>query len=376
MEAKKSKFKLAYELLNEHVVAVLIIISIILVIFSFFAPYFLTLNAKYVSLDFKDTGAIGDTVGGLMNPFIAMAGVSMTFLAFYMQYKANKIQVDNFSTEQKKQTELLQEQLFFRLVENLNQRVVNFSYSKSDNREVVSTSYDAIHSLSKAFKIVIDDKCNSFGRQLLAKYPDRVGDVQYRKILQANSLSHFRSQEEISEFRDKLINKNDFNERWEYLKAFIGSTDNKDSKVVDALKSIARVLFYKLDLHEKKGVYFGTYDDIYNDYGGFLDGYMKNLRYLLKFIENNDSNDFFIDYIMNNLSTQELVLIFYYCASRKSGPEFKRLVKRYDLLKDVHLARNSFIDSPSEEELSAEIEAILNFDEEEMLNFYQRKGNS
>lgn len=103
---------------------------------------------------------------------------------------------------------------------------------------------------------------------------------------------------------------------------------------------------------------------------------MKNLLYLMKFIEKSGSTNFFSDYIVNNISTQELVLIFYYCASRQPGSEFKRLVKKYDMLADVHLARNTFIDSPSKDELSIEIEAILNHEEKEILDCYLRAGIS
>ena len=40
-------------------------------------------------LDFSDTGEIGDTIGGIMGPFIAIAAAGLTFIAFWVQYKAN-----------------------------------------------------------------------------------------------------------------------------------------------------------------------------------------------------------------------------------------------------------------------------------------------
>nr|WP_315423160.1 putative phage abortive infection protein [uncultured Pedobacter sp.] len=374
MTLLKTKLKSGYQLLNKHVIKTLVFISIILVVFSFFAPYLLTLQTSNVNLQFQNTGAIGDTVGGLMNPFIALSSVCVTFLAFYMQYKANKIQVDNFSTEQKKNNELLQEQLFFRLIENLNQRIVNFSYSETTGTNIKEySSYAALNHVTKAFKASIDSRSNSFGRGLLADIPERIPNVNIMKILALNNLSIFAQPKEVEDFKTALIKK-DKNERWEYLKNFIGSTDTKDEKTLEALKSITRVMFYKLALFEKEELYFQAYDDVYNTYGGFIDGYIKNLHYLLRFIEKNDSNDFFSDYIVSNITTQEFVIIFYYCASRKSGPDFKRLVRKYDLLNDLIPARNNFIDSPSEEELLREIDSILNYEEEEMLNYYQRNS--
>lgn len=90
---------------------ILLVISSLLIIFSFFAPYIFTFGAKYASLNFTDTGAIGDTLGGIMNPFIAIGGILLTFLAFYMQIKANQIQITQFnqSVENEKQITLRNE---------------------------------------------------------------------------------------------------------------------------------------------------------------------------------------------------------------------------------------------------------------------------
>ena len=66
-------------------------ISLLLVVFGCFAPRIFT-GEGCERLDFTETGQIGDTIGGLMGPFIAMAGVFLTFVAFLMQVKANEIQ--------------------------------------------------------------------------------------------------------------------------------------------------------------------------------------------------------------------------------------------------------------------------------------------
>ena len=72
----------------------------LLLLFSCLAPILFT---NYYSFwDFTETGQIGDTIGGIMNPFIAIGGVFMTFLAFYMQIRANKIQREQFQNTLKK----------------------------------------------------------------------------------------------------------------------------------------------------------------------------------------------------------------------------------------------------------------------------------
>ena len=66
-------------------------ISLFLVIGGCFAPWLFT-GSGCERLDFTETGQIGDTIGGVMGPFIAMAGVFLTFVAFLMQVRANEIQ--------------------------------------------------------------------------------------------------------------------------------------------------------------------------------------------------------------------------------------------------------------------------------------------
>lgn len=76
----------------------ILIISIGIIAFSFIAPIIFTQNYLF-GLDFSKTGPIGDTIGGIMNPFIALSGVSLTFLAFYIQVIANKQQRESFRNE-------------------------------------------------------------------------------------------------------------------------------------------------------------------------------------------------------------------------------------------------------------------------------------
>lgn len=39
--------------------------------------------------DFSEKGQVGDTIGGIMGPFVAIAAAGLTFIAFWVQYKAN-----------------------------------------------------------------------------------------------------------------------------------------------------------------------------------------------------------------------------------------------------------------------------------------------
>ena len=71
----------------------LLLISIVL-----FFPYWFTIDSWH-DIDFTATGQIGDTIGGIMGPFIAIAAAILTFFAFWVQFKANEQQKRDLKIE-------------------------------------------------------------------------------------------------------------------------------------------------------------------------------------------------------------------------------------------------------------------------------------
>lgn len=73
----------------------LVVFIIIIVIICLF-PFLFTRSGW---LDFSNTGEIGDTIGGTMGPFVAIAAAILTFLAFWVQFKANEQQRKDIALE-------------------------------------------------------------------------------------------------------------------------------------------------------------------------------------------------------------------------------------------------------------------------------------
>jgi hypothetical protein len=77
-----------------------IFIPFIVVIFVIlFFPYWFT---QFQLLDFgfsEKPGEIGDTIGGTMGPFVAIAAAVLTFFAFWVQFKANEQQKSDLKIE-------------------------------------------------------------------------------------------------------------------------------------------------------------------------------------------------------------------------------------------------------------------------------------
>lgn len=90
--------------LDSKLIISVLIGGFVVLILSFLAPILFT---QFSWVDFTETGQIGDTIGGIMNPFISIVAVFVTFLAFYAQYQAN-IELGSQLIEQKKQFEVTQ----------------------------------------------------------------------------------------------------------------------------------------------------------------------------------------------------------------------------------------------------------------------------
>jgi hypothetical protein len=67
-------------------------------------PLILT-NSFFYIVNFKDTGPIGDTIGGITSPFISAVVGILTYLAFKEQIRANEINIVNFQKQLKDQQE-------------------------------------------------------------------------------------------------------------------------------------------------------------------------------------------------------------------------------------------------------------------------------
>jgi hypothetical protein len=336
---------------ESKIIKLILLLCLIVFVFSLFTPFIFTRSSFFESLDFTETGPIGDTIGGILNPFLAIIGMLLTFLAFYIQYSANKAQLKQFNKTQEKQNELLKEQQYFRIVENLNQKI--FSFSTSGN-----SSYEAINEIIKEYKNREKSQCFELGRYILTKKTHLLNETDFskleRKLIELN----------FNEFAVKNLKKDIFNldenERWEFMKRFVKVYENNDNELNEIVAGFCRINFYKLNWDEKQGFYSNCFDQINSKYSGFINSYIKNLFFLLKFIEVNDENKFYREYFIGNLSIEENLLIYYYTSSYKASLEFINLIKKFNLFDDLLNFREKFIDIPREEQLKSEIELILN----------------
>jgi hypothetical protein len=162
----------------DNVTVIMLVFAVAIIIFSFLSPLVFTLNASDEKYNFTQTGAIGDTIGGLTSPFIGLTGILLTFLAFYMQIKANQIQIKQFNDGITKENERVE------AAEKLD-CYVKLKLLKVDLEAIKK---DIIEKSKKIFSYYTEEIKYPFESHLLYRTPSK----KYVRILEIDRLSIFR----------------------------------------------------------------------------------------------------------------------------------------------------------------------------------------
>lgn len=70
------------------------------IILGIFTIVAIVLHFVFAGHKYQEYGTLGDAIGGLTNPIIAIGAAILTFVAFYIQYQANKQIQDQFKVQQ------------------------------------------------------------------------------------------------------------------------------------------------------------------------------------------------------------------------------------------------------------------------------------
>lgn len=80
--------------------------------------------------DLKETGAIGDTIGGVTSPLVGLLGALLVYFALKEQIKANELIADQFEEQKRITTRQHFEQTFFNMINIHHQIVMNISWPR------------------------------------------------------------------------------------------------------------------------------------------------------------------------------------------------------------------------------------------------------
>lgn len=269
-------------------------ISILVIIFSFLSPIIFTSASTSDTFDFTETGQIGDTIGGILNPFIALAGVLLTFLAFYMQIKANQIQITQFNQGLQKEKEI-------RIATEKKDYYNKLSLLKSDLNSIKSDIKSKAENIKKYFE---KEKESPFETNFLIRTPSK----NYTRILEIDRLSIFNG---FSMF---------LNHREEWIKDF-----SRLYNILDFLPEFFADIYQKYEYHSKD--LFEKKMEIRNGLVRLMDELSKIINLYLA--ENNREN--YLTFSASRLANETIAR--YYEIIDESFDENQNPIKETDFVK-------------------------------------------
>ncbi|AZJ35292.1 putative phage abortive infection protein [Tenacibaculum singaporense] len=285
--------------------------------FSFIAPYLLT---KFSIIDFTETGEIGDTLGGIMNPFIALGGALLTYLAFYMQFKANKLQREQFDIQIENEKKQFREEIKEQNEQFLKSQFENQFYEMirlhKENVSEISISLKS-HYLSGGQSIYSDDKVS--GREVFKYLLEEINLLYWiTKEFFPKKSSNFL----INMAYGVFFHGNNFDKKLE-------SKGPNDKNHVDFINSLININVwhshgnYKgLNQVVKRHTGFENAKELnfilFEGHSSHLAHYYRHLYQTVKFVANQDETKItysekrkYLRILRAQLSNQEQVLLFY-----------------------------------------------------------------
>ena len=179
-----------------------ILIIVIICLFPF-------LFTRSGCLDFSETGQIGDTIGGTMGPFVAIAAAILTFLAFWVQFKANEQQRNDIALERF-------ESNLFQLIQIQEEITNNLSFTPTDGADI---SYDKIFQGRQVFRFLYKEKGFTISELGIKSGIQKNGIISYEQDKDIYILDHyFRHLYRVFKFIDETpIFINDKKKKYEYV---------------------------------------------------------------------------------------------------------------------------------------------------------------
>ena len=170
--------------------------------------YFPALFTESGRLDFRNTGQIGDTIGGIMGPFVAIAAAILTFLAFWVQFKANEQQRNDIALERF-------ESNLFQLIQIQEEITNNLSFTPTDGADRL---YGSVFHGRQVFRILYKEKGIDFSEFGIKSGIQENGIISYEQDKDVYILDHyFRHLYRIFKFIDETpIFINDRKNKYEY----------------------------------------------------------------------------------------------------------------------------------------------------------------
>ncbi|PWV46450.1 putative phage abortive infection protein [Chitinophaga sp. S165] len=272
-----------------------------------------------------DTGQIGDTLGGIMGPPIAILGVILTFLAFFIQYRANAEQRQQFERsmvqqqqhfektlkEQSKTHKLEQiENRFFELLKIHKENINELTFSDEINGR---TLFRVMHHELRVIYQLLKGGVKDASGQYIFKPHNSISEMELLELAYfiffygIQIASSKQNIEKLSDFQKEM-----FNSSMQYFRKI--RNDQKRIKRLNASRKTFRFSYIDPANNKIKTCLFENVP--FNGYDNKLGHLYRHLFRSCQYILNQEILDFeqkreYIKMLRAQLSNYEQVMIYY-----------------------------------------------------------------
>ncbi|HEY5580406.1 MAG TPA: hypothetical protein VIK56_04460 [Rhodoferax sp.] len=253
-----------------------------------------------------------------------------------------------------------EDNVFFKLYESLQNRITNSSTVVGD---ATHTAHQTLKALANKFHEELSEQAIEIARLLLCKTPEQIADAHFMRIFEA--IRGLRFVESFTEERDNFISdingQRDFNARWERLKIHIGSRGEESGRLREALRATGSVNFYKIPFSERRQHYVAVVRRLSDEHGEFLDGYFKNICFLLEFAAKSVNRATYLAFLTAQLTKYELIIVFYLIAGRDGELGSMKNLRDLGIMDGLVTlgCQSLMLDFPSDEDLRNELENVF-----------------
>lgn len=330
------------------------LLFMLLVVLVCFFPYWFTREGD-PNMCFIGKGEIGDTIGGIMGPFVAIIAAFLTFIAFLIQYDANELQKKELERQKKiRQREEFEVKLYKMLDEhkdNLNHIAAGELRGRDAIPELLGELayiYGCVHFVlnslheNKKFQHIQGEQ-EKVLQYLESLYEDPKKAIMKHLLLSYNLFFYGRPYHTIENMLgSKVLLESEVYSRLKSIK-YVKSSNSFTKFIYGELNALSMLPSqYEASFPMMKG---------HNDQLGV---YFRQLYQTMNFIANADSTIFteedkyaYAKLLRSNMSDTEQVLLYYNSLSemgekwnkRNDGAITKRedmgLIARFKLIKNV-----------------------------------------
>lgn len=266
--------------------------------------------------DFRETGQIGDTIGGTMGPFIALIASFLTFIAFWAQYDANREMV-------KENVRNHFESRFYKMLD-MHLESVNYLRSLS-GKSTESVFREWYNEVAGAYKLLMRELgLKGFLDGIISKRKNDSGEIEFVRKLRDSEDERRKVMFDIA-----------------YSVLFMGNSISEEMGEDAPVSRIQKLATYFPAFHKLKHEVALHSLPAMNE---ILGRYYRHLFQIVKFVDDQDDGlyeekDWKEDYIgllRSQMSDFEQLLL--YCNAQSSmGAAWneKHYIEKYRLIKNI-----------------------------------------